>query len=132
MFYILCQDILLLILFNISDINDIVSLSFVNKNMNFTTDNNAYMNWGRFMYTNEFWDRAKKREPEVSRPLINMRMELLRIDRFQKNNIKHGFQLWTNEDFYKYWNNIEEQYRERISIKKNYTNKEIYAALEIL
>ena len=106
----LCQlpdDLILMIIFNLNSIHDVINLSSINKATYKLFDDNLYIDWGRNQYSNEFWDRAHKRSPIVSKPLLNMKMELLRLDKFTDYQIRHGLELWTNEDFYKYWHSME-------------------------
>ena len=107
MFSILYDDLLLLLLCNFTNINDVTNFASINNEIHLSVNNDMYINWGRNMYTKNFWNKAKKREPRNSKPLSNMRLELLRIDNFQKNNIRFGYEPWTNDDFFKYWESID-------------------------
>jgi len=108
MFNKIYDDLLLMILFNLTNINDIINLSEINTVIYKSINNDIYIEWGRNLYSKNFWDRATKRRPIHSKPLPNMKMELLRIQRFNDVQIKHGHQLWSKEDYYKYWDSMEE------------------------
>ena len=103
----LYNDILLVILFNFTNVNDIINLSKINKEMYKSINNDIYVEWGRFMYSKDFWIRAANRQPIYANPLPNMKMELIRMRRFNDEQIKCGHELWTKEDYYKYWKNID-------------------------
>jgi len=107
MLYKLCDDILLMILFNLTNVNDIINLSEINNDMYKSINNDIYLEWGRYIYSKDFWIRATKRQPIYANPLPNMKMELIRLRRFNDAQIKHGHELWTKEDYYKYWDSLE-------------------------
>jgi hypothetical protein len=144
MFSLIPIDTLLVIIFNLTNICDVINLSTANKSIYELFDNNQYFYWGQNLYSKVFWDKAKLRTPIISKPLINMKLELMRIDRFQQYNIKHGYQRWDNEDFYAYWKSLEMYIKNRktalnINCVKSksptciyYSNEEIDAALQIL
>jgi hypothetical protein len=142
-------DPILLIIFNLTDIHDVINLSNINKNMLDMFDNNLYTEWGRNLYTREFWNKAGKRSLHTYKHYISMKIELLRICKFQNNLLKYGYEPWNKEDFYKYWQGLE-QVKGRAPLKphkgensrfawtfktpfnNNYTNEEIYAGLDVL
>lgn len=147
----LSLDPILLIIFNLTDIHDVINLSTINKSMFKLFDDNLYTEWGRNLYTRKFWDKAGKRSPHTYKPYISMKIELLRIEQFQQYNIKHGYQRWDNYDFYKYWNILEQvkvkgqaplkphkgassrfAWTLKTPFNNNYTNEEIYEALNVL
>lgn len=141
MFHLIPIDTLFVIIFNLKNVDDIINLSSTNKSIYELFDNNIYYFWGQKLYSKVFWDKAKRRTPIISKPLINMKMELLRIDRFQQYNIKHGYQRWNNEDFYAYWNSLEMYIKNRKttlntrSKSRNciyHSNKEIDTSLQLL
>ena len=107
------EDILLLILYNLTDINDIINLSFTNSVAYKLFDNLIYIYWGINLYSKEFWEKAEQRTPDIAKPLINMKMELVRLDKFKKNQINCGHPLWNNDDYYQYWDAMEKYYEIR-------------------
>jgi len=107
MFSLLSFDPLLLIIFNLTNLHDVIHLSEINKNMNYEFDDNLYFYWGRNLYTKEFINKAEQRTPSISKSYGNTKMELLRLDNFQNHLIKNGFQQWNNEDFFVYWDGLE-------------------------
>jgi len=124
MMSLLPNDILLIILFNLTEINDVIGLALIDKTMYVNLDNSMYIYWGINLYSSEFWKKANKRTPNLSKPLINMKMELLRLDKFEKYQVINGHKRWTNEDYYKYWESMELNMISR--------NKKIYESLNIL
>jgi hypothetical protein len=70
-------------------------------------DNNIYTLWAQFIYSPEFWIKAEKRSPIVSKPLQNIKLELVRLENFNNFNRKQRLKLWKNEDYYKYWEILE-------------------------
>ena len=114
MFYLLPDDIIYSILLMIDNINYIINISNINTITYKLIDNNFYNVWGRYIYTNEFWNKAEKRSTILSKPLLNMKMELLRIDNFNNYQKKHGYELWEKEDYYAYWKSLELAYGKNI------------------
>jgi hypothetical protein len=117
MFNILYEDLLLLLLYNLTDITDVINLSTIDQNTNKSINNDIYIWWGRNMYSTEFWNRANNRSSIVSKPLLNMKMELLRIKKFTDFQIKYGQEVWTKDDYYKYWNSMEKFVDKKLHFK---------------
>jgi hypothetical protein len=113
MFNILYEDLLLLILFNLTNINDIVKLSTINNSMNQFINNDIYIEWCINIYSKEFWNRANKRTIAISKPYINMKMELLRLHNFTDLQNEYGHEKWTKDDYYKYWDTMEKIYTDK-------------------
>jgi hypothetical protein len=150
----LSLDPILLIIFNLTNIHDVINLSNINKPMLQLFDNNLYAEWGRNLYTQGFWDKAEERSPSTYHPYISMKIELMRIDKFQNNLLKAGYEIWNNDDFYRYWKGLEQIKGQaplkppkgaseataseatassfKTPINNNDTNEEIYAALCVL
>lgn len=118
MFNKLYNDVFLLILFNLTDIYDIISLSESNNYLNDTINDDTYFEWARYLYSKDFWNHTIKRTPLVAKPLPNMKIELLRIKNFNKCQIKYGKEIWTKDDYYKYWVSMED-----FISKGSYSNK---------
>lgn len=157
MFEILPNDIIFIIICNLTNIYDVINLSSIDKKTYGLFDDNMYLYWGRNLYTKEFWEKAESRTPITYKPYINMKTELLRIEVFQKHLIKHGLEIWNNQDFYNYWECLEKS-RDRGTppnprgthygthsinrvipvipllgdLRVPHTNEEIFAALDIL
>lgn len=131
MFSLLSNDTILCIILQLKNIQDLMNLSSIDKNMFEIFGNNLYIDWGRNLYSAEFWNRASQRTSCISKPLCNMKMELLRIDNFQKHIVKHRHEMWTSEDFYSYWSSLEKIWK-NTSRPRYPTNEEIYRALDIL
>ena len=115
MFYLLPDDILFSILLMFNNINDLVNISYINRATYKLFDDNLYTMWGRHIYSNEFWNIANKRTHILSKPLSNMKMELLRINEFNNCQRKHGYEIWKKEDYYIYWKSMEIAFSERKS-----------------
>ena len=107
MISVLPTDILFMIATSLDNVQDVISFSRSNREIYSFFDDTQYMDWGRNIYTREFWSKAEKRNKSISKPLKNMKMELLRIHNFTKMQIRHGQPLWTREDYYLYWKNLE-------------------------
>jgi hypothetical protein len=131
MFTLVPTDILFTIICNLTNVYDVINISYINKETYELFDDSLYLDWGRNLYTKKFWDKAKLRTPITYKPYINMKTELLRIEIFQNHLIKYGMEQWNNEDFYKYWDALEKNILER-ETKIKYTNNQIWNALEIL
>ena len=103
------SDDLLLNIYFLIDINDIINISQCNKYFYKNIDEIIYWNWGKNKYSLEFWKKAFSRTPSLSRPLMSMKAELIRIHLFQKSLKIKGFQEWDNNDFYIYWYSCEKK-----------------------
>lgn len=101
------SDILFNILFIYNDVNEIINISCVNREIFKTLDNNFYIYWAYHRYTDEFWKRDDKHYKILYKPFTNMKLELLRLNQFDKILRKNGYELWKNEDYYKYLNGME-------------------------
>ena len=111
MFYKLYYDIIEIIVLNLSDIRDIINFSMSNKLLNKTINDTLFTSWARNKYSDEFWEKAKKRTPILSKPLCNMKYELIRLYNFELTQIKEKHTLWNSEDYYLYWNSLEESFK---------------------
>ena len=100
-------DIIYEIIYILDNIHDVINFASLNKKTHIFFDNKCYTFWGRHIYTNIFWDKAILRPIILSKPLPNMRLELLRLNNFDNHNKKYGFEIWKIEDYYKYWKAIE-------------------------
>lgn len=58
----------------------------------------AYKYYGRC-----FWLKARSRNQNVSKPLKNFKLEIIRIENFQRNLDNINITRWTKKDFYNYW-----------------------------
>ena len=74
MFSVLCDDLLLMVLFNLTNIHDVINFASVDKTNNSLISNDIYIYWGRYMYSKEFWDKASKRTISISKPLVDMKI----------------------------------------------------------
>ena len=110
MFNILYEDVLLIILYNFTNVKYIINFSTINKATYKTINNNIYIEWAKNMYSSELWNRANKQTVYISKPFINMKLELLRLHNFTRLQIKNNQETWTKEVYYKYWNTMEKIY----------------------
>ena len=113
MFY-LPDDIIYEIV-NKLDFNSIIKITRINKQINALLDNIFFYNLAVKYYSQEFWKRASLRPKHFSKPLKNMKQELLRIEKFQNLVKKLDLEKkrWCNNKFYNLWeiqNNIYKQY----------------------
>ena len=134
MFYSLPSDLILMIVYNCTHIYDVINLSLIDKTTYNMFDDIFYMYWGRNLYSNDFWNKAKKRNPITYKPYINMKIELLRIQIFQDNLKKKGLEKWNNDDFYQYWDALENYVLNRGTPPnpRRFTNEEIYRVLNTI
>lgn len=119
MITILPYDIILYICYYFNSVKDVNKLIILNKELNTVGNELFYLDWGRNLYSKEFWDRANKRSISTNFPYLGMKRELLRIENFQNTLIKKNLEKWNKEDFYKYWNSLEEL----LKSKKNNSSK---------
>ena len=61
-----------------------------------------------------------------------MKMELIRIEIFQNHLIKHRMEIWNNEDFYQYWEGLEQGRSPNRPNRTLHTNDLNYTILNIL
>lgn len=100
------DDILLNIYLKL-EIKDLIYLSQCNEYFYYRINDIVYWQWGKNKYSLEFWQRAFCRNPVISRPLMSMKAELIRIHLFQAKLNENGLQQWDNNDFYTYWYGCE-------------------------
>lgn len=82
---------------------DILDFSIITKDTYKALDNLFYKNLAYNTYGVCFWLKASCRNPIVSKPLKNFKLELLRIENFQRNLDNINISRWTKKDFYNYW-----------------------------
>ena len=100
-------EIIQLISFNLYNIYDLNDFMASNKLLYTNADDIFYMIWARNMYSDEFWNKASKRTKCLTKPFISMKIELLRIEKFQNYLIKKRHIIWEKKDFYRYWQSLE-------------------------
>ena len=96
------NDIIYNIVFML-DFKSILSLTEVDKNMNILLDNEFFNNLAILYYSEDFWMKASLRPKHISKPLKNMKLEIIRIERFQEILEKLENKRWNNDNFYRYW-----------------------------
>lgn len=85
---------------------DILDFSITSKDTYKAFDNLFYKNLAYSTYGVCFWVKARYRNPNVSKPLKNFKLELIRIENFQRNLDNINISRWTKKDFYNYWKHI--------------------------
>ena len=104
MLYLLNDDIVIFITSFLSfyDIINITNICKMYYNNIFTDD--YFYNLAVSYYSDNFWKIANMRSKELSKPLKNYKLELLRIEKYQETLEKYYSERWTINDFYSYWN----------------------------
>ena len=77
----------------------------------FTLPESLWKEKAQIMYGTEFWKKAKARPNETSKPLQSWKEELLRIETFQKMLNDFGNRPWLADDFYSYWNLLDNKFK---------------------
>ena len=85
------------------EFDDILNFSIVNKSIYQIFDKLFYKNLAYKMYGINFWLKARHRPIKKSKPLNNYKLELVRIEKFQKELDSLNTNRWTKKDFYNYW-----------------------------
>jgi|MDSW01.1.fsa_nt_gb predicted nucleotide-binding protein (sugar kinase/HSP70/actin superfamily) len=89
---------------NFLNLDDILNLSIVCKDLYiYTFDNIYYMNLAYTYYGKDFWIKASQRNTKASKPLKNFKLEIIRIENFQRDLDNINITRWTHKDFYDYW-----------------------------
>lgn len=110
------NDIIYNIIFMI-DFNTIIKVTEVNKETHKLLDNNFFKILAIKYYSKEFWKRAALRPKHYSKPLNSMKLELLRIEKFQNLLEKLENNRWSNEKFYNLWDNEDLIYSKNLKKK---------------
>lgn len=58
-------------------------------------------------YSKEFWDKASKRDKTISIPKGTFYKELMRLKNFERSLLQEGFNAYTIEEYYFYWDTLE-------------------------
>jgi hypothetical protein len=95
-------DIIQLLASNL-EFDDLLNFSIVNKSIYQIFDKLFYKNLAYKMYGNNFWLKARHRPIKKSHPLKNYKLELVRMEKFQKGLDSLNTNRWTKKDFYNYW-----------------------------
>jgi len=99
-------DIVIYITNYLDNISDLFILISTNYDLYKMIDDSYFNLWAVEHFGKKFWNLANKRTKSISLPLQSMKLELIRIGKFQimlkNNNIR-----WTNQDYYNYWQTLE-------------------------
>ena len=98
----LSYDLIEKICYNLS-LDDLLNFSGVNKEMHNFLDNLFFINLAIKFFNKNFWVKATLRPAIKSNPLSSMKLELIRIEKFQKALDSLNQSRWTEKDFYNYW-----------------------------
>ena len=99
------------------DFDTIIKFTEINNEINYLLDNIFFNNLAILYYSTEFWNRASLRPIYYSKPLKYMKLELMRIEKFQNLLEKLENKRWTNEKFYRLWDNENLMYNK--NLKRN-------------
>ena len=99
-------DIVVYITNYLDNISDLFILISTNYDLYKMIDDSYFNLWAVKHFGEKFWNLANKRTKSISLPLQSMKLELIRIGKFQimlkNNNIR-----WSNQDYYNYWQTLE-------------------------
>ena len=99
-------DIIIYMTNYLDNISDLFILTTINCDLYNLIDDSYFKLWAFKHFGQNFWNLANKRSRSISLPLETMKLELIRIGKFQamlkNNNIK-----WSNHDYYNYWQTLE-------------------------
>ena len=112
-------DIILIIFLNFNTVYDLINIIKLNKYFNLYIDDTYFIIWGLDKYSKDFWIKASNRSKSLSKPLKSMKLELLRLQRFI-DSMKIQNITWSNRDFYKFWDLLEEYKQTKSKNTKNY------------
>ena len=96
--------------FKLSDYFNIIQLNHQFKKFLYNIDQYLWYKIAINEYSKEFWLKAKKRNPNISRPLNNYKLELQRLKMFEKHLLKYNFKKFDNKDYYQLWKSLDEVY----------------------
>jgi hypothetical protein len=96
------DDILREIAFKLN-FETILNFSLANKKTYIVFDEIFYNDLAYNLYSRIFWIKASLRPIKKSKPLKNMKQELIRVELFQKHLDNLNGMRWTKKDFYNYW-----------------------------
>lgn len=124
-------DIIREISYNLN-FESILIFSMVNKNIYSALDNVFYKKLALDYYGRNFWLRAQYRPFILSRPLYNIKNELIRIEFFQKKLDLLNINRWTKKDFFNYWNYTDQGYDfYKTNNNQMYLNIKLMEALDL-
>ena len=97
----------ILFITNYLDFNSIINFSIINKKFYLLFDDLFFTNLATKMYSYKFWIKALQRPYYLSKPLKDMKSELIRIESFQNAIQSLDLKRWKQKDFYDYWKSQE-------------------------
>ena len=84
-------------------LKDILDFSITCKELYRHFDNLFYKNLAYQMYGICFWLKANCIPQSYSKPLCKFKLEIIRIENFQRHLDNLNVSRWTKKDFYNYW-----------------------------
>ena len=102
----LSPDLIRIIGFNLS-FDNLINYSIINRYNFEIFDNQFYKNYAFYTWSPLFWTLAQQRNIKSSRPLDTWKLELLRIENYQKFLEKNNNSRWIAKDFFNYWKHQE-------------------------
>ena len=112
-------DVIQVIFLHFNSITDLINIIKLNKYFSLNIDDTYFIIWGVNHYSKDFWIKANRRSKCISKPLKSMKLELLRLQKFI-DCMKIQNITWSNQDFYKFWNLLEEYKQTKSKTTKNY------------
>ena len=82
---------------------NIINYSSIDKFNYEVFDNQFYKNYAFYTWSKLFWTLALQRNVLASKPLKSWKLELLRIENYQKFLEKNNNTRWVSKDFFNYW-----------------------------
>lgn len=95
------DDLVFLVLSHL-DSHQVCLLLCVSRRMRGFDDDSVFRVLARSWWSHAFWARARRRTAP-QRPLPTVKLELCRIERFQRRLRACGFRSFSEGDFFAYW-----------------------------
>ena len=108
---ILLNNDILILLFTYLDVKNTINLSKTCKIFNNNYKKLKNYEWeciSNNEYGFEFWEKARRRNKLISKPLDTYKEEIIRLKLFENNNYKYSYKKYTNKDYYDLWQKLEE------------------------
>lgn len=95
------------------EFKEICKCKIICKTLYNSMDKNFFDFLAIHLYGNDFWIQAMKRTICLSKPNISSFQELKRLETFQSSIVRTTGMRYTNEQFYKLWEQMEMSYRRK-------------------
>lgn len=100
-------DLLKYIAINIEDFKSLVKFLSSSKLIKNNFDELFFIEYANYLYTKDFWHKAKERPIIKSKPLKSRYDELVRLEKFQNYIYKCRSYRWSIDEFYKFWKSYD-------------------------